>query len=1253
MKKLLASLLLLVSSISFGQGGSATQIRTGTSLPATCTVGGIYMLTSGQQGLYSCITTNTWSYQGAIPAGATTGQLPIWNNSSQLWIPGDPIVSFAFVNLLSAQPATGTAIGTATRLPTFSASGTLYVTFASITGAGTSCTVQLKNYDSLGNSINNGSPINVTPSNGTTSSAVSASPSLATAAQISATYACSGYPSGGTISVDYVPTVTTSTNVNQVGGSSVSTSATGVQKVGVVGNTGATVDTSAAQNQAPPTNMIVTGAEFNTSPTTITSGNASPLQMDNAGNLLVNVKVGGGTGGTSSTFNAAFPGVGTAIGAKNGANMVNLVTDGSNNLDINCQAGCSVAGDQNTGTTALGALNAVITVPLSGERGITFQLQSGGTGLYTVTPQCSYDGGAVYNTNAYIQDPFTGAVSNTAAISSGQGTTDYPVMCPGGASHAQMKVTSYSSGSANWLARSTVNTWPGLTWGLVTANAPTYTTGQVNVTSIDTSGLTRVSVKDTPSNTNNFNVNIAASSATVSVAGTQSDNSANSSSKAPVIPCRANASAPSWTEGNEAPCSVDLNGNERVAVANTVATNITQVSGSSVATAGTGIQKVGVVGNAGGAFDAAGQNVASPANEVLVGAQFNTSPTTITSGNTSPLQVDNAGNLKVNVNANSFGTLAVNNTQQGTASQNVAQFGGSAVVTGTGAGGAGIPRVTISNDSSLAANQSVNVNQIGGSAVSTAATGTQKVGITGNAGAAMDAAGQNATSPANEILVGAQFNTSPTTITSGNMSPLQVDNAGNLLVNVKSGGGTGGTSSNFNAAFPSTGTAIGVKNGANMVNLAADASSNLLVNCATGCAAANDQSTGSTALGALNATITVPLTSTRGATFQLQSGGTGAYTVTPQCSFDGGTIYNANGYIQDPFTGIVSTTAVVVSAQATTDYPVMCPQGSSNAQMKVTAYTSGTANWLARATVVTWPGLGWGLVSTNAPSYTTGQINVISLDTNGLERVSLKDTPSNTNNFNINTAQYGGSNVVTGTGASGAGIPRVTISNDSSLVGTLANNGAAAATNRFGILPGIFQTSYQNGTAGTQGRDAAVNIGTDGLTWTANLPAIRPCSYRASSKFAASSTTDNAVLPGNATNTVLVTEVRVSGIQTTAGMVNVEIAKRSAADTGGTSATMTVVPEDSNCAAGVSAPLSYTGTGPAIGAAVGDLDNTEVGFMASGTAAPNDIYILNLRQKPIVLRGTAQQLAINLGGAVTGGTMTVTFVWIETTTITP
>lgn len=66
--------------------------------------------------------------------------------------------------------------------------------------------------------------------------------------------------------------------------------------------------------------------------------------------------------------------------------------------------------------------------------------------------------------------------------------------------------------------------------------------------------------------------------------------------------------------------------------------------------------------------------------------------------NAGSLTVDNAGTFAVQ--ASQAGTWTV---QQGTApwSENITQFGGSALSTGTGTGGAGIPRVTVSSDSSL------------------------------------------------------------------------------------------------------------------------------------------------------------------------------------------------------------------------------------------------------------------------------------------------------------------------------------------------------------------------------------------------------------------------------------------------------------------------------------------------------------------------------------------------------------------------
>lgn len=151
-------------------------------------------------------------------------------------------------------------------------------------------------------------------------------------------------------------------------------------------------------------------------------------------------------------------------------------------------------------------------------------------------------------------------------------------------------------------------------------------------------------------------------------------------------------------------------------------------------------------------------------------------------------------------------------------------------------------------------------------------------------------------------------------------------------------------------------------------------------------AGGTDNTTGSTALAGSGQTINVSLAGERGAVFQLQSGGTLVATITPKCSFDGGTLYNVNGYIQDPVTGAVTLTATIASAQATTDYPVICPQGASHAQMNVTAFTSGSANFVARATVVTWPAVGWGVVTTSAPTYTTGLIAPVSLTTAGALR---------------------------------------------------------------------------------------------------------------------------------------------------------------------------------------------------------------------------------------------------------------------------
>lgn len=102
-----------------------------------------------------------------------------------------------------------------------------------------------------------------------------------------------------------------------------------------------------------------------------------------------------------------------------------------------------------------------------------------------------------------------------------------------------------------------------------------------------------------------------------------------------------------------------------------------------------------------------------------------------------------------------------------------------------------------------------------------------------------------------------------------------------------------------------------------------------------------------------------------------------------------------------------------------------------------------------------------GSVTTAAPTYTTGNINPFSLTTAGALRVDASATTqpisgtvtanAGTGTFTVsgtvtanqggapwaeNITQFGGTNLSTGTGASGAGIPRVTVSNDSNVLAT-------------------------------------------------------------------------------------------------------------------------------------------------------------------------------------------------------------------------
>lgn len=185
----------------------------------------------------------------------------------------------------------------------------------------------------------------------------------------------------------------------------------------------------------------------------------------------------------------------------------------------------------------------------------------------------------------------------------------------------------------------------------------------------------------------------------------------------------------------------------------------------------------------------------------------------------------------------------------------------------------------------------------------------------------------------------------------------QVDLTHGLPVNVVAGGGAGGTSSSFGAAFPATGTAAGFTDGTNMQPGKVDGSGNQLVNLQTAIPAGGNN------IGSVNVANSPTVTANQG---------------------------TAN--------------------TAANAWPHKITDGTNTAAVKAASTAPAATD---PALVVA--------ISPNTPAIAT--------------------TPPS--NASTNVTQFGGSAVVTGTGAGGAGIPRVTVSNDSTVT---ANQGTANAT---------------------------------------------------------------------------------------------------------------------------------------------------------------------------------------------------------------
>ena len=158
-------------------------------------------------------------------------------------------------------------------------------------------------------------------------------------------------------------------------------------------------------------------------------------------------------------------------------------------------------------------------------------------------------------------------------------------------------------------------------------------------------------------------------------------------------------------------------------------------------------------------------------------------------------------------------------------------------------------------------------------------------------------------------------------------------------------------------------------------------------------------------------------------------------------------------------------------------------------------------------------------------------------------------------------------------------------------------------------------------------------------------------SYQSAALTPVATATDVVTLTGSASKTIRVTKVCVSGVATTAAVYDVFLIKRTTADTGGTSTTPTPAQHDSNDSAASGTINLYTanptlGTGVAVGGAHLVLTDADTPVQHNTPTCWN--FGDNADEK-IALRGVAQQLAINHGGAAvpTGASMLYTVEWVS------
>lgn len=171
-----------------------------------------------------------------------------------------------------------------------------------------------------------------------------------------------------------------------------------------------------------------------------------------------------------NTANPTVPSLGAYMMCFDGATWDRCPGDSTNGLFVNIKSSVAlgrswslssgtdvvtiVQTDSGT-TTALGALNAAISVAISGEAGAGFELTAG-TLIGTLVPELSYDGGTTW-TGTQFFDTATNSTSPSIVYTASNTVAQRTIVAGNGVSNARVRVSAYTSGTANATIRASTS----------------------------------------------------------------------------------------------------------------------------------------------------------------------------------------------------------------------------------------------------------------------------------------------------------------------------------------------------------------------------------------------------------------------------------------------------------------------------------------------------------------------------------------------------------------------------------------------------------------------------------------------------------------------------------------------------------------------------------------------------------------------------------------------------------------------------